>query len=131
MKIEHVAIWTMRLEELKVFYGTYFGGQAAAPKYVNPKRQFESYFLTFPDGGARLEVMRIPGLADRHHGEAIPFVGYAHIAISVGSKQAVDDITAALRQAGVPVLDGPRMTGDGYYETIVLDPDGNRVEITV
>ena len=99
MKIEHVAIWTMRLEELKEFYGTYFGAQAAAPKYVNPKRQFESYFLTFPDGGARLEVMRIPGLADRHHGEAIPFVGYAHIAISVGSKQAVDDITAALWDA--------------------------------
>jgi lactoylglutathione lyase len=131
MKIEHVAIWTTQLEALKDFYATYFSARAAAPKYVNPKRQFESYFLTFPDGGACLEIMRVPDLADLHQGDGTPFVGYAHIAISVGSKQAVDDITAALRQAGVPVLDGPRTTGDGYYETLVLDLDGNRVEITV
>ena len=131
MIIEHVAIWTTQLEVLKEFYATYFSAQAAAPKYVNPKRQFESYFLTFPDGGARLEIMRVPGLAEPRHGDVTPSVGYAHIAISVGSKQAVDEITAALQQAGVTVLDGPRTTGDGYYETLVLDPDGNRVEITV
>lgn len=131
MRIEHVAIWTSQLEALKEFYATYFSAQAAAPKYVNPKRQFESYFLSFPDGGARLEIMRVPDLADLRQGEGTPSVGYAHLAISVGSKQAVDDITAALRQAGVPILDGPRTTGDGYYETLVLDPDGNRVEITI
>ncbi len=131
MKIEHLAIWTTQLEALKEFYATHFSAQAAAPKYVNPKRQFESYFLTFPDGGARLEIMRMPGLADPPQGSGAPLVGYAHIAISVGSKQAVDDIAAALQQAGVPVLDGPRMTGDGYYETLILDPDGNCVEITI
>lgn len=131
MRIEHVALWTTQLEALKEFYATHFSAQAAAPKYVNLKRQFESYFLTFPDGGARLEIMQVPGLADLHQADGIPSVGYAHIAISVGSKETVDDITAALRQAGVPVLDGPRVTGDGYYETLVLDPDGNRVEITV
>ena len=131
MKIEHVAIWTTQLEALKEFYATHFSAQATAPKYVNPKRQFESYFLTFPDGSARLEIMCVPGLNDLGQGDGAPTAGYAHIAISVGSKQAVDDITAALRQAGVPVLDGPRMTGDGYYETLVLDPDGNRVEITI
>ena len=128
MRIEHIAIWTTQLEELREFYATYFSAQAAAPKYVNPKRQFESYFLTFPDGGTRLELMRMP---DLHQQGGVPAIGYAHIAISVGSKQAVDDITAALRLAGVPVLDGPRTTGDGYYETLVLDPDGNRVEITI
>ena len=131
MKLEHVAIWTTQLDALKEFYATHFSAQAAAPRYVNPKRQFESYFLTFPDGGARLEIMRVPDLADPPQGDGAPFVGYAHIAISVGSKQAVDDITATLHQAGVPVLDGPRTTGDGYYETLVLDPDGNRVEITI
>ena len=131
MKIEHVAIWTTQLEALKEFYANYFSAQAAAPKYYNPKRQFESYFLTFPDGGARLEIMRVPTLADLRQEDGVTAIGYAHIAISVGSKQAVDDITAALRQAGVPVLEGPRATGDGYYETLVLDPDGNRVEITV
>lgn len=131
MKIEHVAIWTTQLEALKDFYATHFSAQAAAPKYVNPKRQFESYFLTFPDGGARLEIMRVPSLANLHQEGGVHPVGYAHIAISVGSKEAVDDITAALQQSGVPVLDGPRTTGDGYYETLVLDPDGNRVEITI
>lgn len=131
MRIEHVAIWTTQLEALKEFYATYFSAQAAAPKYVNPKRQFESYFLTFPGGGARLEIMRVPGLADLPQEGGAPAIGYAHIALSVGSKEAVDDITDALRQAGAPVLDGPRVTGDGYYETLVLDPDGNRVEITI
>lgn len=131
MKIEHLAIWTTQLEALREFYATHFSAQAAAPKYVNPKRQFESFFLTFPDGGARLELMRVPGLANLPKEGAAPAVGYAHIAISVGSKEAVDNITTALKQAGVPVLEGPRTTGDGYYETLALDPDGNRVEITI
>jgi lactoylglutathione lyase len=53
------------------------------------------------------------------------------VAISVGSRDHVDELTARLRQDGYPVLDGPRRTGDGYYESVVLDPDGNRVEIAV
>ena len=28
------------------------------------------------------------------------------------------------------VVDGPRRTGDGYYECVVHDPEGNRIEIT-
>ena len=38
---------------------------------------------------------------------------------------------ARLAADSVPVLDGPRHTGDGYYESVVLDPDGNRIELTV
>jgi catechol-2,3-dioxygenase len=57
--------------------------------------------------------------------------GYAHLAVSVGSPAAVDALTARLRADGYPVLSGPRTTGDGYYESVVADPDGNRVEITV
>ena len=31
-----------------------------------------------------------------------------------------------------PDIEGePRTTGDGYYESVVLDPEGNRIEITV
>ena len=57
--------------------------------------------------------------------------GLAHLAFSVGSEAAVDELTVRLREAGYPVLDGPRRTGDGYYESTALDPEGNRIEITV
>jgi lactoylglutathione lyase len=127
--IEHIAIWTRDIERLKVFYQTYLGG-STGPKYVNPRRAFESYFLSF-QSGARLELMQVPELLEPSGGLRAPLVGYAHLALSVGSEEGVDTLTARLRAAGCPVLDGPRRTGDGYYESLVLDPDGNRIEITV
>ncbi len=129
MYIEHMGLWTDNLERLKSFYETYFGA-SAGDRYVNPRKQFESYFLTFASG-PRLELMRRPNLLERHDSGDAPRAGYAHLAFSVGSKQQVDDLTARLRAAGCPVVDGPRTTGDGYYESSVLDPDGNRIEITV
>jgi lactoylglutathione lyase len=127
MHIEHIALWTHNLERLKAFYETYFEGKAN-DKYVNTEKQFGSYFLTFASG-ARLELMWapvVPGLRDE--GQAS---GYAHLAFSVGSEAAVDTLTARLREAGYQVVSDPRRTGDGYYESCVFDPDGNRVEITV
>ncbi len=129
MKIEHVAIWTRELEQLRAFYETYFEAHAG-PKYVNPDRQFQSYFVTF-DSGARLELMSTPAVQQAPDGKTAQRVGLAHIALSVGSEEAVDELTNRLRDDGYTVLDGPRRTGDGYYESCVLDPDGNRVEITV
>ena len=127
MKIEHAAIWTRQLEELKAFYCTYFSAQAG-PKYTNPKTQFESYFLSFTEG-ARLELMQAPNVEARQPNEARP-AGYAHLAFSVGSQAGVDELTARLEADGYPIPGRPRWTGDGYYESVVLDPDGNRVEIT-
>jgi len=129
MTIEHVAIWTRDLERLSGFYETYFGA-AAGPSYLNPATRFESIFLSFPSG-ARLELMRAPGLADSTAGDDERLVGYAHLAFCVGSPEAVDGLTARLREDGYRVLDGPRRTGDGYYESTVLDCDSNRIEITV
>lgn len=123
--IEHAALWTPDLERARAFYETYFDA-TAGEKYVNPDNDFSSYFLTFDDG-ARLELMRTPDLTSTAEH---PAVGYAHVAIAVGSEARVDRLTARLRDDGVPVLDGPRRTGDGYYESVVADPDGNRVEIT-
>jgi lactoylglutathione lyase len=127
MKIEHVAIWTNDLERMRTFYETCFGA-TAGPRYHNPAKQFSSYFLSF-DGGARLELMQIPDLpggAGSAHA-----IGYAHLALSVGSQTAVDTLTARLQADGTPILDGPRTTGDGYYESVIADPDGNRIEITI
>jgi lactoylglutathione lyase len=127
MRIEHVAIWTRDLERLKFFYETYFEVIAGA-RYASTKRPFESCFLSFASG-ARVELMRLPDLADADHGRNI--VGLAHLALSTGSREAVDTLTRRLRGDGYTVVDGPRVTGDGYYESVVLDPDGNGIELTV
>lgn len=129
MRVEHVAIWTRRLEQLKEFYETFFGAKASA-KYVNQKTQFESYFLTF-SSGARLELMQSPTVADPSADVGVQPAGYAHLAFSVGSREDVDRLTARLDDAGFQVASPPRLTGDGYYECVVLDPDGNRIEITI
>lgn len=129
MRIEHIAIWTRDLERLKAFYETYFQATAGA-RYVNPAHQFESYFLSFATG-PRLEIMQMPSVPDSKNDVDAQFTGYIHLALSVGPKEQVDALTARLRADGYRVLDGPRTTGDGYYESSVLDPDGNRIEITV
>jgi lactoylglutathione lyase len=127
MKIEHVAIWTEDLERLRRFYENYFGASANAG-YRNAAKQFESYFLSFPEG-ARLEIMHSPKVAQKY--EERQWSGYAHIAFSVGSQEQVDALTRRLQEDGYQLLDGPRVTGDGYYESLFLDPDGNRIEITI
>ncbi|HDR7798600.1 VOC family protein [Bacillus tropicus] len=126
MKIEHVAIWVNDLEGMRDFYKQYFGGEENS-LYHNPKKQFRSYFITF-EGGARLELMKQVGIDDALQTQTI---GYAHIAFSVGSEEKVNELTNTLRGAGYPVLNGPRTTGDGYYESVVSDPEGNQIEITI
>ena len=129
MHIEHVAIWTHDLERLRQFYETYFDAKSNA-KYVNPRKQFASYFLTFADG-SRLELMQRPDVPLSKNDVEQQFTGYIHLAFSIGSREAVDALTDRLRADGYRILDGPRTTGDGYYESTALDPDGNRIEITV
>jgi len=129
MYIEHVAIWTKELKRLKLFYETYFQAQSGE-KYVNHEKQFESYFLEFTSG-ARLELMYMPQISETNNDIRQQFTGIIHLAISVGSEHEVDLLTCRLDQDGYDVVDGPRRTGDGYYESVVFDPDGNRIEITV
>ena len=128
MFIEHAAIWTQNLERLKAFYETYFGA-IAGEKYLNSSKHFESYFLSF-SSGARLELMKGPSIKRSVDDIGNPTSGYAHIAFSVGSKEKVDVFTVRLDKDGYRVISGPRQTGDGYYESLILDPDGNQIEIT-
>lgn len=127
MKIDHIAIWTEDIELLRKFYMQYFN-MSCNDKYVNPKKNFSSYFLSFDDGGARIEIMNIPGKdAPASRGN---LKGLAHFAISVGSKENVDDMARRLKEDGFTILSKPRTTGDGYYECAIADPEGNYVEIT-
>lgn len=128
MRIEHVALWTRDLERSKNFYTRFFNG-ISGERYRNAKTGFESYFIRF-DSGARLELMSAPDIAEAGAGTR-RLTGYAHVAFSVGSESAVDRLTEALRAEGFTVFSEPRRTGDGYYESCVLDPDGNPVEITI
>lgn len=129
MWIEHVALWTHDLERLRAFYETYFGASTGR-KYANPAHQFESYFLSFASG-ARLELMQMPAIPASQNNLETQFTGFIHLAFAVGSETEVDALTDRLQQDGYRVVDCPRRTGDGYYESVVFDPDGNRIEITV
>jgi len=128
MKIEHIAIWVSDIEEMRRFYERYFNAKAGE-KYVNLKKNFTSYFLSFAQG-ARLELMHKPEISALVSQEE-EHLGFIHFAISVGSKEKVDSLTEQFRQDGLKVTGETRMTGDGYYESIVLDPEGNRIEITI
>lgn len=124
MKLTHVAVWTTRLEKLRTFYETYFDGKSGE-KYVNPTKGFESYFVRF-GGGASLEIMRSTTVTEKAENT---LTGWCHIAFDAESREGVEALTEHLRQDGHRIVSEPRMTGDGFYESVVADPDGNLVEI--
>ena len=125
--IEHIAMYVNDLEAAKAFFAMYLGGSAGAD-YHNKTTDFRSCFITF-GGGARLELMTRPGMTDA--AKAPDRTGYAHLAFSVGSREKVDALTARLKDAGYEVVSGPRVTGDGYYESCITAFEGNQIEITV
>jgi lactoylglutathione lyase len=117
-QIEHAAVWVSDLERARAFYERWFKA-TAGPKYSSGKRDFTSYFLSL-GSGARLELMTSPGEVARP----------AHLALSVGSRNVVDHLVKAMEAAGVHIVSGPRLTGDGYYEASIIDTEGNLIEIT-
>ena len=129
MRIDHLAIWSRDIEKLKIFYSRYFN-TTAGDKYINPKKNFQSYFLSF-ENGCRLELMQMPQIPESQNDKHAQSMGLVHFAISLGSKASVDSLTNQLRADGYEVVGEPRTTGDGYYESVILDPEGNRIEITV
>ncbi len=125
MRIDHLALWTERLEELRDFYIRYFGG-CSNEKYVNPAKGFESCFIAFGDG-SRLELMRRTDVRTR---AAQPQLGLCHLAFGCSSRDEVTTLTERLRRDGHRIASEPRTTGDGYFESVITDPDGNLIEIT-
>ena len=127
MHIDHLAIWVTDLEKMKDFYEKYFLAQAVT-KYHNPTKNFSSYFLSFPEG-PRLEIMHRPEIPENLNEALKEYLGIIHFAISVGSEEKVNGLTEWLRRDGYTIVGEPRTTGDGYYESVVFDPEGNRLEI--
>lgn len=127
MKIEHIALYVNDLAAARDFFVRYFGA-SSNEGYHNEKTGFRSFFLTF-EGGARLELMTRPAMEDLE--KPLTRTGFAHIAFSVGSREQVDALTKGLQTDGFEVVSGPRVTGDGYYESCVVALEGNQIEITV
>jgi lactoylglutathione lyase len=129
MKLDHVAIWTQQLEQLKDFYVKYFNGRANK-KYTNRETGFESYFLTF-DSGTRLEIMQKPDIPENLNDRTgKQHQGIIHLAFGVNSMKLVTEKSEELSKDGFKILRGPRKTGDGYFEIETLDPDNNRIEVS-
>lgn len=127
MKIEHVALYAENLEEMKAFFERYFEARSSG-LYHNPRTGFQSYFLSFAEG-ARLEIMKKPEMEKSSRTRTR--TGLIHLALSVGSKEQVDILTGRLVEDGYELISGPRTTGDGYYESLILGPEGLQLEITV
>lgn len=127
MRIDHIALYVNQLEQARDFFVKYFHA-VSNEGYHNKTTGFRSYFLQFEDG-ARLEVMQKPQMEDAE--KTLTRTGYIHIAISAGSREAVDALTQTLRADGYEVVSGPRTTGDGYYESCIVGIEGNQIEITV
>jgi len=127
MKIDHIAIWVNDLEIMKGFFIKYFN-MDCSDKYENMKKGFSSYFLSF-ETGARIEIMHHDDISGKH-ADNVNKLGLAHFAISVENKEKVDQLTNQIRNDGFEITEEPRITGDGFYESVVLDPEGNLIEIT-
>jgi glyoxalase len=127
MKIDHIAIYVCNLEGARDFFMQYFGAKSNEG-YHNKRTDFRSFFLSFDDN-TRLELMTRPQLTDME--KVRERTGYAHLSFSVGSKERVDALTAQLKADGFEVVDGPRATGDGYYESAIVGFEGNLIEITI
>lgn len=129
MKINHIAIRAKDPELLKDFYIKYFD-MISGSKYTNAKTLFSSYFLSFRSGDTRIEIMHIPDLQN-YKEKVTNTYGIAHIAISAGNRESVNKLTERLKADGYFIRSEPRVTGDGYYESVILDPEENIIEITV
>ena len=128
MRIDHVALFCKDLEQMRQFFLDYFEA-TSNEQYHNPRTGLRTYILTFPNGGARLELMQRPDTIEADPSK--PNIGFIHVSFAVASKEAVDAKTIELRDAGYRVTSGPRITGDSYYESCILGPEEIQIEITI
>jgi len=127
MKIAHIAFWVNDLEIMKNFYMKYFD-MSCSEKYINEKIQFSSYFLSFKNG-AKIEIMHRPDIFI-YVGKKGNLNGLTHLAISVESRNKMTQLTERLRKDGFTIESETRITGNGFFESVILDPEKNLIEIS-
>ena len=134
---------------MKDFFIRYFNG-IPNDMYHNPRTGLRTYILSFTEGSTRLELMQRteqrepssslewpsdgrrqsqrPDVKDTDPSQ--PTIGYVHLSFAVGSRKDVDLLTHRFAADGYTVTNGPRTTGDGYYESSILGPEGIQIEVT-
>ena len=127
MRIDHAALFCRNLEQMRQFFIDYFDARSNE-QYHNPRTGLRTYILSFTEGSTRLELMQRPDVQDADPSQ--PAIGYVHLSFAVGSRKGVDLLTRRLAADGYTVTSGPRTTGDGYYESSILGPEGIQIEIT-
>lgn len=150
MRIDHAALFCRDLEQMRQFFIDYFDARSNE-QYHNPRTGLRTYILSFTEGSTRLELMQRteqrepssslewPSRDGRRQSQrpdvqdadpSQPTIGYVHLSFAVGSRKGVDLLTRRLAADGYAVTSGPRTTGDGYYESSILGPEGIQIEIT-
>lgn len=127
MRIDHAALFCKDLEQMRQFFIDYFDARSNE-QYHNPRTDLRTYILSFTEGSTRLELMQRPDVQDAD--PSLPAIGYVHLSFAVGSRKGVDLLTRRLAADGYTVTSGPRTTGDGYYESCILGPEGVQIEVT-
>ena len=127
MRIDHAALFCRNLEQMRQFFIDYFDARSNE-QYHNPRTGLRTYILSFTEGSTRLELMQRPDVQDADPSQ--PAIGYVHLSFAVGSRKGVDLLTRRLAADGYTVTSGPRTTGDGYYESSILGPEGIQIELT-
>ena len=150
MRIDHAALFCRDLEQMRQFFIDYFDARSNE-QYHNPRTGLRTYILSFTEGSTRLELMQRteqrepssslewPSRDGRRQSQrpdvqdtdpSQPTIGYVHLSFAVGSRKGVDLLTRRLAADGYTVTSGPRTTGDGYYESSILGPEGIQIEVT-
>ena len=127
MRIDHAALFCRDLEQMRQFFIDYFDARSNE-QYHNPRTGLRTYILSFTEGSTRLELMQRHDVQDADPSQ--PAIGYVHLSFAVGSKKGVDLLTRRLAADGYTVTSSPRTTGDGYYESCILGPEGIQIEVT-
>jgi lactoylglutathione lyase len=124
-QIEHIALATGHLESLCGFYRQL--GGVALPRSPDPGDGLR--VLDFC--GVRLEVFERPRSRHAAAGDGRS-QRLLHLGFTLGSADAVDELSRVLAAAGHRVLEPPHRANElGRYESVVLDPDGNRLKLSV
>ena len=126
MKIAYVSMYVNDLDKMKDFFVKYFKA-TVNDKYENFQKGYIYCYLKF-DEGSRLSLVSGPNIVEPQEQALVR--GLNRFAIAVNSKEEVKSITDQLEKDGYQVVNGFRMNGYGEYESRILDPEGNELEIT-